>query len=1037
MNRPPSDQAARGRFAAEWGTNFAVVANAGSGKTTAISRRLAEMALTSGGGEALRRTAVVTYTKKAARQIGQRARAELLRRMDGAGSRDGAALASLDRAFFGTIHSFCILLARRHGSTLGVHMNPVLVDPDHEDAAWQRFLEQDAMEFSVLSPEAFRAFLRHASVDRVFELAKELGVRSARRLVAAGAPSEVAGPSPSVLQEILDAKAARASPKLARNKEVAQAWYRRFREEDGPLPIAKPDGVAGGIDELYRRFFAPLKGWLAAAGGALAGELSLRYQAWREEQGIQTYADQVETALAVLGDARMLDQIRAENWRVILDEAQDADPSQLAVLVEIARPPGAPIGQWPASGAGPRAGHFCMVGDAQQGIYSERADIRSFNEHVGAFRRGDSGECLVFDVTFRSPASVVELLNRSLPAAFGPARACNLDVRIPGLNLQVPYEPLVAAPGAIRGGAWRLSIPAHGLAKGKGYDDRRLAHEARALARSLRAGGPEAVGGRAWGDLCVLAPRRAWLALIREAFEEEGIPTALQMRRERAGDHPAYAWLCGLLAVACDPANAFEWVGVLREVFGVSDAEIARVLRDGSLRWDEPDAYPEETHAALSVLGPFIGRVDSEGEPLQAFAEDLVAACGLRERARAADPAGAVGEELSRLLARAAALGAEGGGPRQWLGELLEGREALSASGRPSADAVNLITSHSAKGLEWEVVLPLGLWRKVSHYEGRGLRLVSELGAAPRVVFDNEGVGEEAAEARRRALAREVVRLLYVTLTRARAALVIPWADGQEVEEGSFADLWGFDPAGLATVEAAPVGQPPQPPEPASPEAAPEAWAAPARSAAPAALPARVLPHQLGSHADLGRSGRHEASLDDLPPARDDADPLEYGVWWHEMLEFIPWAEGDAAVDASAEASLARARERGFEARGREEWARLRRSEPWAVMREARWGRLAEVGVFAALPPGRWIDGVIDLVLHDASSGEVWIVDWKTNRRRGGEDDRALLARLVEEYRGQLEAYGACASGFFPGAAPRLWVYSTGAGAWAEITPEF
>ena len=41
----PRDQAARDRFRDDWNRNFAVSANAGSGKTTAISRRLAALAL--------------------------------------------------------------------------------------------------------------------------------------------------------------------------------------------------------------------------------------------------------------------------------------------------------------------------------------------------------------------------------------------------------------------------------------------------------------------------------------------------------------------------------------------------------------------------------------------------------------------------------------------------------------------------------------------------------------------------------------------------------------------------------------------------------------------------------------------------------------------------------------------------------------------------------------------------------------------------------------------------------------------------------
>jgi len=66
-----------------------------------------------------------------------------------------------------------------------------------------------------------------------------------------------------------------------------------------------------------------------------------------------------------------------------------------------------------------------------------------------------------------------------------------------------------------------------------------------------------------------------------------------------------------------------------------------------------------------------------------------------------------------------------------------------------------------------------------------------------------------------------------------------------------------------------------------------------------------------------------------------------------------------------------------------------------------------------------WIDGVIDLVVHDPAARLVRVIDWKTNRLRPGETGEALLARLCEEYRPQLEAY-VRARGFFPGCAVRL-----------------
>jgi ATP-dependent exoDNAse (exonuclease V) beta subunit len=94
---------------------------------------------------------------------------------------------------------------------------------------------------------------------------------------------------------------------------------------------------------------------------------------------------------------------------------------------------------------------------------------------------------------------------------------------------------------------------------------------------------------------------------------------------------------------------------------------------------------------------------------------------------------------------------------------------------------------------------------------------------------------------------------------------------------------------------------------------------------------------------------------------------------------------------------------------------------------------LAELSIFAPGSPDAWIDGVMDLALHDATSSELWIVDWKTNRRRAAETEQQFFARLLAEYEPQLRAYGRSAALFFPGHAIRLWLYSSSAGAWVEI----
>jgi ATP-dependent exoDNAse (exonuclease V) beta subunit len=1031
-----SDQVARDRFRDEWTRSFAVSANAGSGKTTAISERLAAMALAPGGAEWLKKTAVVTFTKKAAAQIGQRAREVLLRRLAAEGRADLAPLDGLERAFFGTIHSFCLLLAQRHGQMLGVNLNPTVVpENEDEDTLWEEFLGQDSMQFAALPAKQVEAFLRHLPLASVFELARQLDRARANFFLARKPPG---GPAPdeSVLAEIQAAatKNKQGAKALERNKLAVVEWLKRFHGEGSYLPLAKPQGTAGNIKELYARFFAPLKAWLAGAGAGLAAELSERYRAWRFERGVQTYPDQIEAALAVLDDATTLEKIRGEGWRVVLDEAQDTDPKQFAVLVEITRPPGAALGTWPAgNGAPPRPGFFCMVGDGQQAIYGGRANIRNFQQHLAAFARGDGGEQLTFTTTFRAPRQVAALLNATLPAAFGPAREHNRGLPpaegAPEPLLQARYEPLEPGPDNAEG-AVLAPVLSLNLEKRTGVEAR-LAAEVRALTAWLSQGGPAVAGARSWGEVCVLAPRNEWLVTARKELEVAGLKVALQMRRNRNGDNPPFAWLCGLLAALCDPENTFEWVGVLREIFAVSDAQMAGALREEKVfHWNEPDRYAGQLRDALAGLRPFVLRVDEEGGSLESFATALVQACALDEKARRIDPGGALVDELERLLAHAAELGLAGAGPRAWLRELLTALEEGRPAGKPTGDAINLLTSHSAKGLEWPVVIPIGLWRAIRKPADSGLQLVDDGVGGTRVFFDSESLPTETCKARERERWRENLRLLYVTLTRARHVLVLPRPD-VPAEQGSFLELWGADLAalqrqGMTKEEIQPTNEP----------AAATGGGIEIRSLdlvdqfpAPA-LPARVLPHQLSHGLDAIRTVRHESALDEPLLLRVGDDPIDYGLWWHETLEFWPWDGGEAVRAAHEARALDAAEAQGFRQRGAEELAKFRASELCAELGAARWTRLAELGVFAPLRADAWIDGVIDLVAHDAAARQVVVVDWKTNRRRPGEGDAALLARLAADYAPQLAAYGTCIRGFFPGCAVELRVFASAAGAW-------
>src|SRR3989440_12484741 len=100
MTRPIADQEARERFACELDRNFSVVASAGSGKTRAITDRVLQIARAPNAREILPQLVVVTFTNRAADEMQQRTRQQILE-----DKLPPEIVSAFNRAFFGTIHA--------------------------------------------------------------------------------------------------------------------------------------------------------------------------------------------------------------------------------------------------------------------------------------------------------------------------------------------------------------------------------------------------------------------------------------------------------------------------------------------------------------------------------------------------------------------------------------------------------------------------------------------------------------------------------------------------------------------------------------------------------------------------------------------------------------------------------------------------------------------------------------------------------------------------------------------------------------------
>jgi ATP-dependent helicase/nuclease subunit A len=169
----PRDQSARARFASELDRNFSVVASAGSGKTTAITQRVLSIARSPNAADTLPHLVVVTFTNRAADEMQQRTRQALLEE-----NLRQEVQTAFNRAFFGTIHSFCMKLLTDFGHYLGLPAPLELVKDD--DDLWQEFAQNQTRIGRSLGDKDRAMLLRFVQARDLMELARRAGSAALR-----------------------------------------------------------------------------------------------------------------------------------------------------------------------------------------------------------------------------------------------------------------------------------------------------------------------------------------------------------------------------------------------------------------------------------------------------------------------------------------------------------------------------------------------------------------------------------------------------------------------------------------------------------------------------------------------------------------------------------------------------------------------------------------------------------------------------------------------------------------------------------------
>jgi ATP-dependent helicase/nuclease subunit A len=999
---PVADETARQRFARELDRNFSVIASAGSGKTRAITDRIVEMAKNRQRAlEWLPQLVVVTYTNRAADEMQQRTRQRILE-----ADLPLETVEAFGRAFFGTIHAFCMKLLATHGHHLGLPARLETITDD--DDLWNEFVQQQAKIGRSLGTENRHLLLRLMQARQLMDLAR----RPDHDFTAPASLGHCPECDFSKVEAAFESAQAKNIPKA---KAQLRDWLRRWRETDEFAPWPPCVTTAREFTARWREAFWPLREWASACASCVAADVQRDYRQFRLARGAITYSDQIALTAELLRLPKLAQRIRAKNYRVVLDEAQDTDPQQFLVLIEVARPVEAHNEWLRDRQSPPRSGHFSMVGDFQQSIYQDPADLAHYRQLHRALVETGAAQELKFSVTFRLDRAQLDFINDTFGKILN-----NTEGQVEFVDMNPRPEIL---PGQVirfeLGDGVNLSLP----------ETQRAQIEAERVAEWLRDNGLPKLRARCWREVAILCPRKAWLRALRDALIEQQIPVEVQSESDRQAEHPAYAWLTALLTIMVDPNASYEIVGVLREVFGISDDELARFAQGGGYKFqiERKTAGRGVVVGALNLLTRLRGTLAHQ--PLFTAVREIVRMTQLRERLRTLprEEFGNSLNELDKLLSGAAAAESRQESLADFALALRRNFDTARETEPAEKDAVQLITAHKAKGSEWDAVIVPFLAREARL--GGNIRYPMVLsGEQPFIAFDRSDRADLEEELKR-IQRQEMERLLYVALTRARHTLVfaldVDFFRGKRGVHGDTQLKWLQADANEpnAKVIAAVPDEPTSCEETAARQRERErelvpdtlsalrletGWIDIARQRA-ASVIEKVTPSQFAPEEETTEAPSTDQWIEiepELRPPRIDNPATRYGVWWHNFAEQISWraepAEWQRIFDHNVTASP-------DVARSKREWELFQKQLESA---DGLARHLRAVSLVRTEMPFFWkingpsrngvkcLEGIVDLALFNQKANEVFILDWKTNRIATDKIDV-----LKEIYRPQMAAY--------------------------------
>jgi ATP-dependent helicase/nuclease subunit A len=784
------------------GLEVMVEAGAGTGKTGVMVDRYCRLVCERGVSPSA--VLAFTFTDKAAAELRQRIRAEIERRAEAGSERAQELLPTLGGAWATTIHGFCNRLLSAHPVAVGIDPRFRVLDaPETERAAGEAF--DEALETFMATGDREREETV-AAFDIGGLRAIVLGVHAELRSRGWAEPRLPEPPEPDAAGALRHA-AAVATETLAELKAgsanhelVERALALLDGTDDAPgldlmaalrtTSKAKPMAAyKDAIESALSRVAEAGEGGLAYRHVAELLQLfSERFDVAKERRGGIDFEDLQLLAAPLLERTETGAAYRTRFSHLLVDEFQDTNRLQLR-LIEALR--------------GPET-QLMVVGDELQSIYGFRhADLDVFRERREAIEASASGEAIPLSGNFRSRPEVIGAVNaigerllsgytplrvgtppsRPRPAGAGPAVEILLTGRAGWDDEGIQLEPATDARTPVNqlAEARFLASRLRELAD-QGVDRGVMVVLLRAFTRldahedSLERAGlrPYVVGGRGYWSQQQVADVCALLATIANPLDDQALLGSLAS--PACGVTPDTLWL--LRAAAGGGRQIWPTV---EQAAGLGEDERTDAERLAQIpapelallrTFTETIAGLRRRATSLSLAGLIDAAVTETGYDLAVLMRPAGESrfANVRKLMRlAADFEAAEGRDLRGLLdflaARADA-----------------DADAQAATAVEGHDGVRIMTIHSAKGLEFDVVAIPHLSRGLLPAARGPMLTLGREPEAPRVGMQLRRLGargidlyaqRELGEDAQVRQAEEELRLFHVGATRARERLLL------------------------------------------------------------------------------------------------------------------------------------------------------------------------------------------------------------------------------------------------------------------------